>query len=411
MAVENPNDNLHPFKYPMEYIDLLENTVECIWIFNCNTQQYKYISASIYKLRGITVEEAMNESLGDSLTPESIEKIKSAGMNRYPRFLAGDRSDEVVNDISEYQQYCKGGSIKDVEISTKLAIDEATGETVVIGVSRDITERKKRERELLKRLSIIESSESNVVLNKLPRIFCFGDFRAFGSGCDNPVQWRTAKARELFAFLFHKRDTLLSKWKICEALWPESTAGKVETYLHTTLYKMKKDLISVGINVCIKYKNGYYQCIFPEIYSDVVEFEEILKDFSVTPNCIDEIQEKKVGRALKLYNNGYFQEDAYTWSYSKSILYQKQIHPVMLMIAKYYISNKSYGSAKQLLLKMIENNSLDEAAHELLLQLYIYEEDRAAFKEHYQQLQETLFTELGILPQESIRLLYNSFLK
>ena len=40
---------------------LLENTVECIWLFDLAKMCFKYISPSIIDLRGLTVEEAMKE--------------------------------------------------------------------------------------------------------------------------------------------------------------------------------------------------------------------------------------------------------------------------------------------------------------------------------------------------------------
>lgn len=121
---------------------LVENVLECIWLFDLANMCFKYISPSIIHLRGLTVEEAMKEKLEDSLTTESLEKILTTNEERIPKFLDGDRSHETLSNIDEFQQYCKDGTIKTIEISTKLILNEKTNYVDILGVSRDITERK-----------------------------------------------------------------------------------------------------------------------------------------------------------------------------------------------------------------------------------------------------------------------------
>jgi len=44
-------------------------------VLNLTQQKFKYISPAIYRLRGLTVEEALNENINDALTPESLELV------------------------------------------------------------------------------------------------------------------------------------------------------------------------------------------------------------------------------------------------------------------------------------------------------------------------------------------------
>lgn len=128
---------------------LVEKLKECVWIYDITINKFLYISPSICQLRGLTVEEAMKERLADCLTPESLQKLKNGFLRRYQRFLEGDRSDSIVYNLSEFQQYCKDGSIKCIEISTRLEIDETTNHILGIGVSRDINKRKLHEKKLV----------------------------------------------------------------------------------------------------------------------------------------------------------------------------------------------------------------------------------------------------------------------
>jgi diguanylate cyclase (GGDEF)-like protein len=93
----------------------------------------------------LTVEEAMKEKFEDSLTAESLEKISTIRINRVSKFLNGDRSEDIISSIDEFTQYCKDGTIKTIEISTKLIFNEKTNYADILGVSRDVTERKKFE--------------------------------------------------------------------------------------------------------------------------------------------------------------------------------------------------------------------------------------------------------------------------
>ena len=142
---------------------LLKTTVECIWLFDITDNCYKYISPSIINLRGFPVEEAIMEKLEDSLTPDSLKKVEKITKIAFESLKDPHEQNQLIESVNEFQQYCKDGTIKDIEISTKLIINKFTGNIEVLGVSRDISERKKSEiqlkneicqkNELIKRLS------------------------------------------------------------------------------------------------------------------------------------------------------------------------------------------------------------------------------------------------------------------
>ncbi|HOV14012.1 MAG TPA: transporter substrate-binding domain-containing protein, partial [Spirochaetota bacterium] len=129
-----------------KYKLIAENTAECIWILDLKNRRYKYISPSIYNLRGLTVSEALNEKMEDSLTPQSYKKVNELIAKRLEKFIRaenGESNENYKGYIDEFQQYRKDGSIIDVEISTKFVWNEESQFYDVVGVSRDITDRKK----------------------------------------------------------------------------------------------------------------------------------------------------------------------------------------------------------------------------------------------------------------------------
>lgn len=132
---------------------LIENIMECIWLFDLKNMCFKYVSPSVKELRGLTVEEAMNEKLEDSLTEESLEKmLHIINKRKINNFLNGDIRKNDCCDIDEFQQYCKDGTIKSIEITTKLIFNEKTNYVDILGISRDTRQRKTYHSELAEKL-------------------------------------------------------------------------------------------------------------------------------------------------------------------------------------------------------------------------------------------------------------------
>ena len=128
-----------------KYRLLTENTADVIWVLNLTSGRFAYISPSVFHLRGFTAEEAMNERLEDSLTPDSIEVVKNAIEKNIKLFL--ENPEKPNSYISEIQQYCKNGQIIWVEVSTQFRFNPS-GDIEVLGVSRNIEERKLTENAL-----------------------------------------------------------------------------------------------------------------------------------------------------------------------------------------------------------------------------------------------------------------------
>jgi PAS domain S-box-containing protein len=140
---------------------IAENSTDVIWTLDRNFE-FTYISPSIVKLRGLTPQEAARETLAETMTPESyrltLEIIERAG----PDIESG----RPVSARAEIEQYRKDGSTVWVEIVTQPLIDPQGHFDGYVGVSRDITERKRSEKtlhETLARLRRVTGSIIDVV--------------------------------------------------------------------------------------------------------------------------------------------------------------------------------------------------------------------------------------------------------
>ena len=129
-----------------KYRLLTENASDVIWILNTKTCKFTYISPSIFNLLGITAEEAMNERMENAFTPESFEVISKAIARNVTYFVKHPTTTHSY--INQIQEPCKNGNIIWVEISTKYRYN-GEGDIEIVGVSRNIDERKKSEKEIL----------------------------------------------------------------------------------------------------------------------------------------------------------------------------------------------------------------------------------------------------------------------
>lgn len=121
----------------------IENIMECLWLFDLKNMCFKYISPSIINLRGLTVEESLKEKIEDSFTMESLEKM-SAIMSKenISSFLNESRDISGIYHIDEFQQYCKDGTIKNIEITIRFMFNKETKYVDILGISRDVDPRK-----------------------------------------------------------------------------------------------------------------------------------------------------------------------------------------------------------------------------------------------------------------------------
>ena len=128
-----------------KYRLLTEFTADVVWVLNVATGKFAYISPAIYYLRGVTVEEAMEENMEDVLEKDSLEFVRNAMAKDIEIFKKNpDKPNYAINEI---RQIRKDGKIIWVEVATNYRFNKSN-EIEVVGVSRNIEERKKAEQAL-----------------------------------------------------------------------------------------------------------------------------------------------------------------------------------------------------------------------------------------------------------------------
>lgn len=130
-------------KSELKYRLIAENAADVISVYNHTKKEFVYISPSIEKLRGITIKEAMNENIEESVSKEGFDVFRRATEKNLHDFLCNAKTENHY--VNEVQQLCKNGDTVWVEISTKYQYN-AEKEIEAINIIRSIEERKKTEK-------------------------------------------------------------------------------------------------------------------------------------------------------------------------------------------------------------------------------------------------------------------------
>ncbi|HLP99321.1 MAG TPA: diguanylate cyclase [Sideroxyarcus sp.] len=127
------------------YRFLADNISDVIWILNLDKNCWEYLSPSIVKLTGYTAEETMQQPPAHAFSAKSYADVQRWLGERSQLFRSGTDGSHVYTDEAEH--LCRDGSAVWVEMTTHFSRNEQ-GDVIVLGVSRNISERKKAEEQI-----------------------------------------------------------------------------------------------------------------------------------------------------------------------------------------------------------------------------------------------------------------------
>ena len=150
-------------KSEYKYRLLADNSNDIIWTRDLDLN-VTYLSPSIEKILGYTPEESMQIPNERKMPPDSYEKMVALFLeeieNENRGHLPPDRSRTL-----EMQMYRKDGSVADIETTVGFLRDRKGTPLGMLGISRDISQRKAAEKELKKAGNYI-----NDIINSMPSV-------------------------------------------------------------------------------------------------------------------------------------------------------------------------------------------------------------------------------------------------
>lgn len=180
-----------------QYHLLANNVADVLWKFDFESRRFIYISPSVYRLCGYTVGEAMAQPLEQILTQESLALVNKILDEGAKAFRSGDPA--AVSRVHEVEVIRKDGSNVWTEMTTTFFANERGGISVV-GVSRDITERKQAE-------TVRRESE-----NQLRKLLEMVPVPLVYTNKDGVITFRNQRFTQLFGYTADEVPTLTEWW-------------------------------------------------------------------------------------------------------------------------------------------------------------------------------------------------------
>jgi PAS domain S-box-containing protein len=148
MAIQNSVLVTRLKRNERHYRLLADNVRDVIWTLDMETLRFTYVSPSVTAQLGYSVAEAMAESPDTILAPTSLETLRnSVGDQSVLEHVA--REGRGWSRTMELEQIRKDGSTIWTEVTVTVLHDASGRPIEFLGVSRDITDRKRLEGQLL----------------------------------------------------------------------------------------------------------------------------------------------------------------------------------------------------------------------------------------------------------------------
>lgn len=140
---------------------IAENVSDVIWTTDMS-MRYTYFSPSVEKLRGFSVKEAMSQKMEDVLTPSSMKQVGNviAGELEFEKMGANGLSRTKTLELEVFR---KDGSTIWTEAGISFLRDLEGRAIGILGVTRDISERKQAEEKIERTLKNLRKSLEGTV--------------------------------------------------------------------------------------------------------------------------------------------------------------------------------------------------------------------------------------------------------
>lgn len=217
-----------------------------------------------------------------------------------------------------------------------------------------------------------------------------------------PIRWRTLKTKEMMAYFLAREGQPVSKWDLMTDLWPEFNEEQCRSYLHTTLYKLKKALKGAGGSERIEYVSGQYYADFGNIANPLRMFRAL--DRAQPP--MDDAAAADYREVIGHYRGELFAKLDYPWSYPYREMCFGVFRNACIRLCRHHLDKGEADAAAYAAGQLLAQSEIDEEAHELMLHVHFLKADRIGLKQQFAQLKDTLMSEMGIFPKSAVEALY-----
>ncbi|MFE5322269.1 response regulator [Paenibacillus sp. NPDC056579] len=194
-----------------------------------------------------------------------------------------------------------------------------------------------------------EEPERRLFLNALGSMELYDSHRKL-------VTWRTKKAKEMFAYLWHYNGTPVQRDRILDDLWPELPFDRAQALLHTTLYHVRNTLKQAGFPDMIVYGDERYWMKTEYTVSDTEHITGLIQSQETDVGTVEQI--------IGMYRGDYFEAEHYIWAEVR----RSELRSCYLTSLDRLLGYVDRARREEILRKMIKLEPYTEAYYKLLLQ-------------------------------------------
>lgn len=210
------------------------------------------------------------------------------------------------------------------------------------------------------------------------------------------VKLRSPKTEELFAFLIYKRT--VTREEIIDTLWPDMMQDKALKNLNSNLYYIRKALVGTNENNYIKTAGDEIRLETDDLYCDLYEFEEVMKELKRDSHRTDEL----IRKLEALYTGSFLRSKSYNWSIDHARQLELQYIEQLELTSSYFQEEGKLQPALYYYNELIKLDRIREDIHYKVIQLYIKLGRKHEALRQYTELEKILLEEMGTRPDAKV---------
>lgn len=237
----------------------------------------------------------------------------------------------------------------------------------------------------------------------------FGGIRGvLADGQVKTMKWRTAKAKELFAYMIYRHGKVIYRDTILDLLWPESDITKATKQLYTTIYTIRQTLKKYGltsITISSPLFDSGYTLTIDTVRIDVEDWLDQLK-------ALHPLQHNTLAaheHVFHAYKGRYLGEYDYIWAESE----RERLKCLWLhhgqQLSDFYITEQNYDAAVVIEEKLQTIHPEEDRSYFTLMKLYALLNNAVAVEEQYLRLKNMLQEQFEVGLSEEIVDWYNDW--
>ncbi|HML36008.1 MAG TPA: BTAD domain-containing putative transcriptional regulator [Bacillota bacterium] len=238
-------------------------------------------------------------------------------------------------------------------------------------------------------------------------IRCFDGFRVFLPDGKAEMKWRTQKAQELFAYLFHLRGKPIERDFLLLQLWPEADKKSATALLHTTLYSIRKTLAQWQMDDLIEYQDKKYTMRVDRVDSDLDRIDELCQSMEKKNN--DFIYSRR--EWLQAYTGSYLEGVAGNFGIDCRDYYERMFLRMSCAIAERAMQEGNFEEGMSFIERAIAVDPYEEKLYLLGFKCFRVLGEVKRAKKYYEKLSRILREELDVEPEEEVTRAYRCCLK